>query len=60
MLLTPVLAITNGTRGAIAGVSIAIPMLLKRVLGNAPPEQPSVPTYWHRLLYDRDPGTRSR
>lgn len=59
-LLVPVLALTNGSRGAIAGGAIALPMLVKRVLGNERPVDPSVPTYWHRLLYDCDPGMRTR
>jgi len=53
--LTPFLAITNGAAGAVAGGAIAVPMLLKRVVGNAPPEQPGVGAYTHRLLFDRDP-----
>jgi glycerol-3-phosphate acyltransferase PlsY len=54
--LTPVLAITNGADGALAGAAIAVPMLLKRVLGNGPPTERSVRVYVHRLLFDHDPG----
>src|SRR6478672_10400774 len=36
--LTPVLAIWGGEVGALAGLCIAVPMLVKRVLGNARPE----------------------
>jgi len=57
--LTPVLAITDGASGALAGAAIAIPMLLKRVLGNAKPEHPSVRTYAHRLVFDHDPGAEA-
>ena len=54
--LTPVLAITSGPNGALAGAAIAVPMLLKRVMGNARPAEPSVRTYAHRLVFDHDPG----
>jgi glycerol-3-phosphate acyltransferase PlsY len=52
--LTPVLVVTNGSVGALAGLAIAIPMLVKRVVGNAPPTPPRGHTYLTRLLYDRD------
>jgi glycerol-3-phosphate acyltransferase PlsY len=52
--LTPVLAVTHGAVGALAGISIAIPMVVKRVLGNAPAQPPRRQTYRNRILYDRD------
>ena len=52
--LTPVLAVTYGSVGTLAGVSIALPMLVKRVAGNAPPAPPRGHTFLTRLLYDRD------
>ncbi len=52
--LTPVLAVTNGTSGAVAGGAIAAPMLVKRVVGNARPTTPGLGVYAHRLLFDRD------
>jgi acyl phosphate:glycerol-3-phosphate acyltransferase len=52
--LTPVLAVTHGAVGALAGISIAVPMLVKRVVGNAPAPPPRHRTYRNRLLYDRD------
>jgi len=52
--LTPVLAVTHGAVGALAGISIAIPMLVKRVVGNAPAKPPRRRTYRNRILYDRD------
>jgi glycerol-3-phosphate acyltransferase PlsY len=59
--LVPVLAVTDGASGALAGACIAVPMLLKRVLGNAPPERLDGETrrrvYVHRLLFDHDPST---
>jgi hypothetical protein len=59
--LVPVLAMTDGASGALAGACIAVPMLLKRILGNARPS----PTdggarrrvYVHRLLFDHDPSS---
>ena len=52
--LTPVLAVIYGAVGALAGASIAMPMLVKRVVGNTPPAPPRGHTYLTRLLYDRD------
>jgi acyl phosphate:glycerol-3-phosphate acyltransferase len=52
--LAPVLAVTHGAVGALAGVAIAIPMLVKRVVGNAPAQSPRGQTYRNRILYDRD------
>ncbi len=56
LLLAPVLAITNGTGGAVAGGAVAAPMLVKRVVGNTRPAEPGVGVYVHRLLFDRDGG----
>ncbi len=55
-LLTPVLAITNGGSGALAGACVAAPMLVKRVLGNERPPEPTVRVFANRLLFDRDAG----
>ena len=52
--LAPVLAVTHGAVGALAGISIAIPMLVKRVVGNARAKPPRGRTYRNRILYDRD------
>lgn len=54
--LTPVLAITNGHDGALAGATIAVPMILKRVLGNSRPSEDRRRVYLHRLLFDHDPS----
>jgi acyl phosphate:glycerol-3-phosphate acyltransferase len=54
ILLTPVLALTHGAVGAIAGAAVAVPMIVKRVVGNSRPAPPRGPTYLTRLLYDRD------
>lgn len=52
--LTPVLAVTHGHNGALAGALVAVPMLVKRVVGNARPTGPRARVYATRLLYDRD------
>lgn len=52
--LTPMLVVTNGTSGAVAGGAIAAPMLVKRVVGNGRPRDPSARTYLRRLLFDHD------
>jgi acyl phosphate:glycerol-3-phosphate acyltransferase len=54
ILLSPVLAVTHGAVGALAGVAVAVPMIVKRVVGNSRPAPPRGPTYLTRLLYDRD------
>lgn len=59
ILLTPVLAVTHGAVGALAGVVVAVPMIVKRVVGNSRPAPPRGPTYLTRLLYDRDERVRA-
>jgi len=53
--LAPVLARTNGRRGAVIGVCIAVPMAAKRLAGNrrltGPPRRSA---YLRRLLLDND------
>ena len=56
LALTPVLAVWGGAVGALVGITIAVPMLLKRVLGNSRPTGDRRRVYVHRLLYDRDPA----
>lgn len=55
--LTPVLAVTHGACGAVAGGAVAVPMLAKRVLANSRPSTPGLEPYVRRLLFDRDPDT---
>ena len=53
--LVPVLARTDGRRGAMAAVGVVLTMLAKRLAGNAPaPAQHRVRTYLNRLVFDRD------
>ena len=54
--LAPVLGVLTGATGAVAGVTIAVPMLVKRVLGNSRPVGDRRRVYLHRLLYDADPA----
>jgi glycerol-3-phosphate acyltransferase PlsY len=64
LALVPLLAVTDGRDGAIVGVCIVVPMLLKRVLGNARPTPVDGGrlrrVYLHRLVFDRDPSSGSR
>ncbi len=54
LALTPVLAVTHGANGALAGAAITIPMLVKRIAGNTRPAEPGLHPYVMRLLFDRD------
>jgi acyl phosphate:glycerol-3-phosphate acyltransferase len=57
LALAPALALTNGATGALAGGAVAVPMLAKRLVGNAAPANAGVRTYVQRLLFDRDRET---
>jgi glycerol-3-phosphate acyltransferase PlsY len=59
MAVVPVVTRTHGRAGAVAGTGIVGVMLAKRVLGNRRPDDPSVRTYVHRLVFDRDPPTHA-
>jgi hypothetical protein len=54
--LVPVLAGTRGRRGRPAGIAVLVPLVAKRLAGNAPPPPGSRPAqvYLARLLHDRD------
>jgi glycerol-3-phosphate acyltransferase PlsY len=55
VVLLVVLAMTNGSWGMALGLAIVIPMLLKRLLGNAcAPDGGRLKLYRNRLLYDAD------
>jgi glycerol-3-phosphate acyltransferase PlsY len=56
LLLVPVLWATHGGYGAAVGVALAVPMLVKRLTGNAPPPRWSRQVVVARMAYDRDPG----
>lgn len=52
--LVPVLARTRGRSGALAGLAVLAPMLVKRAVGNHPPARRDAATYLARLALDRD------
>ncbi len=54
LVLVPFLAATLGAAAAAAGAAVVIPMLIKRLIGNAPPTGPRRRTYARRLLFDTD------
>ena len=54
-LLVPVLARTDGRRGALAGAGVVATMIAKRLAGNAPaPPGRRARTYLNRFVFDRD------
>jgi glycerol-3-phosphate acyltransferase PlsY len=54
-VLVPVLARTDGRRGALAGASVVATMIAKRLAGNAPAAPGRrARTYLNRLVLDRD------
>jgi glycerol-3-phosphate acyltransferase PlsY len=61
LLLVPALAVVRGRDGALLGLAMVVPMLIKRLLGNRPltPEQLRQ-TYVTRLIYDRDARAERR
>ena len=58
--LPGVLAVTDGGVGAVLGGAVLVPMWLKRVLGNGPPQERRARVYLSRLLFDNDEGWRRR
>lgn len=56
LALVPVLARVHGRRGALAGLAVLVPIVAKRLAGNAPP--PTGPerrrVLWNRLVHDQD------
>jgi glycerol-3-phosphate acyltransferase PlsY len=56
LALVPVLARVHGRRGALAGAAVLVPIIAKRLAGNAPP--PAGPerarVLWNRLVHDQD------
>jgi acyl phosphate:glycerol-3-phosphate acyltransferase len=53
LALTPVLALTNGGAGALAGAVVAAPMLVKRIVADGRPPTPGWRPYVRRLVFDR-------
>lgn len=54
LLMVPFLATAVGAAAALAGMAVVVPMLIKRVTGNAPPEERRALVYTRRLLFDCD------
>ena len=54
LVLVPFLATAIGAAAALAGAAVVIPMLIKRVTGNAPPTESRRRVYARRLLFDSD------
>jgi len=54
VLLIPVSARVHGRRGGMAAGAVLVPMVAKRLMGNAPPASHRRSTYVYRLLFDRD------
>ncbi|MFN8035513.1 MAG: glycerol-3-phosphate acyltransferase [Acidimicrobiia bacterium] len=55
LALVPLAAGTHGAAGALGAAAVVLPMLLKRLLGNASPALHGPRAYAERLLFDRDP-----
>jgi acyl phosphate:glycerol-3-phosphate acyltransferase len=53
-LLVPVASRVHGRGGRMAGSAVLAPMLAKRLMGNAAPEERRPSLYLYRLLFDRD------
>lgn len=54
LAVIPVLRTTRGPKGALAGVAVVAPMLLKRLAGNSRPARRTPALYAARLVFDRD------
>lgn len=56
LLALPVtFAVVRAGPGVLLGLALALPMLAKRIAGNAPPPAWGWAPVWFRLLHDRDP-----
>ena len=54
LVLLPVAARAHGRRGLVAASAVLVPMLAKRLMGNAGAVERSPSLYVNRLLFDRD------
>jgi acyl phosphate:glycerol-3-phosphate acyltransferase len=54
LLLAPVALRVHGPRGAVAAFAVLVPIVTKRLMGNAPPARPVPSVYLFRLVFDRD------
>jgi glycerol-3-phosphate acyltransferase PlsY len=53
-VLVPIVSRAHGRPAGRAAAAVLVPMLVKRIVGNAPPAMPGLTTYAYRLLLDRD------
>ena len=60
VLLIPVSARVHGRQGGMAAGAVLVPMVAKRLMGNAPPASRHCSTYVYRLLFDRDTREKPR
>lgn len=54
LALAPILGVWRGSHGAWSGVAVVVPMLVKRIVGNAPPRERALRSYARRLVFDND------
>ncbi len=54
LALVPAAARAHGRQGLLAGLTVVVPMVAKRLSGNAPVADGDPLTYVNRLLFDRD------
>jgi acyl phosphate:glycerol-3-phosphate acyltransferase len=54
VLLIPLATKVHGRRGGLAAVAVLVPIVAKRLLGNARPGRPVPSVYLYRLVFDRD------
>jgi acyl phosphate:glycerol-3-phosphate acyltransferase len=54
LALTPMLAAIKGVEGVWIGLALAVPMFVKRLVGNHPAPSPKLRTYLNRLVFDHD------
>jgi acyl phosphate:glycerol-3-phosphate acyltransferase len=58
LVLVPVAARVHGRKGAAAALSVLVPMVAKRLMGNRPPLGSASSVYLYRLVFDRDTGEK--
>ena len=60
LALVPVAKRVHGEHAAWAAAAVVVPMLIKRLAGNGPPDRPSAGIYLRRFLLDRDEWVKAR
>ena len=53
-VLVPVAGRVHGRPGSRAALAVLVPMVVKRLMGNAAPAERSLSVYLYRLVFDRD------